>query len=67
MINAAITPGIQPKQVNIKTIKIEPHPLSSTASGGKIIESITLQILMFNFFSTQISAFFTTYAFQLLK
>ena len=43
MINAAITPGIQPKQVNIKTIIKLPQPLSTTASGGKIIHKKTLK------------------------
>ena len=38
---AAITPGIQPIQVNIKTISIEPQPLSNTANGGKIIHNNT--------------------------
>ena len=41
-----ITPGIQPQMVNIRTIKIEPHPLSITASSGNKIESNTLQILI---------------------
>ena len=41
MIKAAITPGIHPKQVRINTITIEPHPLSITAKGGKIIQSNT--------------------------
>jgi len=45
-MRAAITPGIQPQTVNIKTIKIDPQPLSITASGGKRIESSTLQILI---------------------
>ena len=43
---AAITPGIQPKQVKIKTINTEPHPLSITARGGNKIESTTLQKLI---------------------
>lgn len=47
-MRAAITPGIQPKQVKIKTIKNEPHPLSITASGGNKIESKTLQKLILN-------------------
>ena len=42
MIKAPITPGIQPKQVKINTIRTEPQPLSITANGGKIIESRTL-------------------------
>ena len=41
-MRAAITPGIQPKQVRISTIKIEPQPLSYTARGGKMIDSRTL-------------------------
>ena len=45
-MSAAITPGIQPHTVKIKTINIDPHPLSITASGGKRIESSTLQILI---------------------
>ena len=48
---AAITPGTQAQQVSIKTIIIEPQPLSKTANGGNKIESITLQILiMIDFF-----------------
>ncbi len=42
MINAAITPGIQPARVSKNTIKIEPHPLSITDKGGNKIASITL-------------------------
>jgi hypothetical protein len=38
---AAITPGIQPTQVKIKTISIDPQPLSNTANGGKIIHNNT--------------------------
>jgi len=37
---AAITPGIQPAQVKINVSNIAPHPLSSTANGGKIIHKI---------------------------
>jgi hypothetical protein len=43
MMRAAITPGIQPRIVKIKTINTEPQPLSMTARGGNIIESNTLQ------------------------
>lgn len=46
IIRAAITPGIHPKRVRIKTIKIEPQPLSITARGGNKIESRTRQILI---------------------
>jgi hypothetical protein len=46
MISAAITPGIQPRHHKINTISIEPQPLSSTANGGQIIESITRQKLI---------------------
>jgi hypothetical protein len=49
MIKAAITPGTQPRSVRIKTIKIEPQPLSITASGGKRTDNITLQILIYNY------------------
>ncbi len=48
MINAASTPGIQPKRVNINTITIEPQPLSNTAKGGNKIDKITLQMLILN-------------------
>lgn len=41
IINAAITPGTQPKTVKIETMMIDPHPLSNTANGGKIIDKIT--------------------------
>ncbi len=44
--SAAITPGTQPQSHKIKTIKIEPHPLSKTAKGGQMIESSTLQKLI---------------------
>ena len=37
-----MTPGIQPRQVKIKIIKNEPHPLSTTDKGGKIIANKTL-------------------------
>jgi hypothetical protein len=49
IIKAAITPGIHPKQVKIKTITRDPHPLSITAKGGNIMQSITLKqpILLF--------------------
>jgi len=39
-----MTPGIQPQSVNIKTIKIDPQPLSITAKGGNKIERSTRQI-----------------------
>jgi hypothetical protein len=37
---AAITPGIQPQQVRMNTSRKDPHPLSMTASGGKIMQRI---------------------------
>lgn len=40
-----MTPGIHPHNVKIKTIKIEPQPLSRTEKGGKIIDNKTLQKL----------------------
>ena len=49
IIKAAITPGIHPSRVRIKTIKIDPQPLSNTASGGKRIDNITLQRLICNY------------------
>jgi hypothetical protein len=47
---AAITPGTQPQSHKRKTIKIEPQPLSITAKGGQIIDSKTLQKLIFDWF-----------------
>lgn len=41
MMRAASVPGTHPKQVRIVTIIIEPHPRSSTANGGKIMQSKT--------------------------
>ena len=41
MMSAPMTPGIQPKQVRIKTIVIDPQPRSITASGGTIIANST--------------------------
>ena len=46
IINAAITPGIHPQSHKIKTIKIDPQPLSKTAKGGHKIERSTLQKLI---------------------
>lgn len=43
MTNAPITPGTHPASVSKVTISIEPHPLSMTAKGGKMIDNITLQ------------------------
>jgi hypothetical protein len=43
MTRAAITPGIQPRIVRMKTKRIEPHPLSITARGGKMMHRITFQ------------------------
>jgi hypothetical protein len=43
---AAITPGTHPQSQSKKTIKIDPQPLSITASGGHNIESKTRQKLM---------------------
>lgn len=45
-MSAAITPGIHPQIVKIRTINTDPHPLSITARGGNKIESTTLQILI---------------------
>ena len=39
-----MTPGIQPQIVKINTIKNDPHPLSTTDSGGNMIDKITLRI-----------------------
>lgn len=51
MIKAAITPGTQHKNVKIKTITKEPHPLSITANGGKIMHNKTLKQPIKNIFS----------------
>ncbi len=45
MTSAAITPGTQPAKVSKNTIIIEPHPLSRTAKGGKIMDKSTRQKL----------------------
>ena len=49
IINAAIVPGIHPQSHKIKTIKIDPQPLSKTDNGGKIIANNTLHILILFF------------------
>lgn len=57
MTNAAITPGTQPQSHNKKTIIMEPQPLSITAKGGQIIDSKTLQKLMYLiYFNTETSS-----------
>jgi hypothetical protein len=43
---AAITPGIQPQIVRIRTSKMAPQPLSNTARGGQIMQMIALRIPM---------------------
>ena len=53
MIKAAITPGIHPKTVKIKTIKTLPQPLSITAKGGNKTDNNTLHIFIkqsYNYF-----------------
>lgn len=42
IINAAITPGTHPAKHNKLTMTMLPQPLSITASGGSIIDNITL-------------------------
>ena len=46
MTSAAITPGTQPHIQRIKTIKIDPQPLSITANGGHKIDKKTLNTLI---------------------
>jgi hypothetical protein len=50
IIKAAITPGIHPKHVKIKTMTIEPHPLSITAKGGNMMQRSTLKQPILYFF-----------------
>ncbi len=57
-MRAAITPGTQPNKVRIRTIKIEPHPLSYTARGGNKTERITRQILIYANFQAKIELLF---------
>jgi hypothetical protein len=46
MINAAKTPGIQPRSVRMRTMRIDPHPRSITAKGGNNTDNKTLQMLI---------------------
>lgn len=46
MITAPMMPGTQPRMVSTVTITMDPQPLSSTASGGKRMQSTTRQQLM---------------------
>ncbi len=46
MIRAPITPGTHAQRVRRKTMRIDPHPLSITASGGKIMHRRTRQMDM---------------------
>lgn len=43
-----MAPGIHPRQERINTIRKEPHPLSTTANGGKIMHKMTLPRLINN-------------------
>jgi hypothetical protein len=49
---AAITPGTQPVKVRIKVIRNDPHPLSITAIGGKMMARKTLNrfIVIYRFY-----------------
>jgi hypothetical protein len=51
IISAAITPGTHPHNQRMKTIRIEPQPLSITAKGGHKIERSTLQKLIIKNYS----------------
>lgn len=51
--SAAITPGTQPQSQSKKVIRIEPQPLSKTASGGHNMASKTLQkLIIFDFINS---------------
>jgi len=50
IIKAPIIPGIKPIHVRIKTIRKDPHPLSTTDKGGKITAKITLNNDIIYFF-----------------
>lgn len=41
-----MTPSTHPQNGSMNTIKKEPHPLSTTAKGGKKMERSTRQTLM---------------------
>ncbi|EDP97623.1 hypothetical protein KAOT1_20712 [Kordia algicida OT-1] len=56
---AAMVPGTHPQSHKIKTIKIDPQPLSSTAKGGNIIANNTLHILIL-FFNLMIDDMYMT-------
>ncbi len=58
IIKAAITPGIQPASVNKKVIIMDPHPLSMTAKGGKIITKITRKQLIEIYFWVKLFCIF---------
>lgn len=49
MMRAAITPGTHPKKVRIRTINIDPQPLSRTAKGGRRMDKSTRQKLKIQF------------------
>lgn len=51
MMSAAMTPGTQPQRVSKNTINTDPHPRSTTASGGKIIANKTCRQDIVNLFS----------------
>ena len=56
--SAPIVPGIHPATVRIATMTIDPHPLSSTASGGNISDKMTLNSdIVFSLLSLLINSF----------
>ena len=44
-----MTPGTHPAKVRSKTISTDPQPLSSTATGGQIIQSNVRKIPILSF------------------
>lgn len=50
MMSAPMTPGTHAQRVRRNTIRTDPHPLSMTASGGKMIHNITRQKDIFLFY-----------------
>jgi hypothetical protein len=42
MTNVARTPGTHPARVSSETMMMEPHPLSKTARGGRMMHRMTL-------------------------
>lgn len=64
MTSAPITPGIQPHNVKMNIMIMEPQPLSITASGGNKMDRMTLKMLINNYLNNKYEKLYNCYIFN---